>query len=805
MAQANAESAITSASLTVGTISHAYSNTVPAGNIISQVPAAGTSVVINSAVQLVISDGPQIVIVPNVAGMTQANAESAIISASLVVGTISHTYSTTVPAGDIISQNPAAGTSVVINSSVDLVVSKVFDEGIGTIAGDSSGNANHGTLINGPIWTTGEVNGGLNLDGVNDYVEVPDAPSFDIVDEITVSAWINPVDVNAFRTILSKFAYTPAYRKDLYWFLYNDRIGASLAGPSGGSKNSVIRNNMSRSFGLSGEGITADHNIDIDDYGPEILFVDYQNHDLRHQIESPAIDAGSDQLAPGTDIEGKLRPFGLGYDIGPYELAVLYVSTGSPNDPGSGTPWGPYRRIQDAIDNAQKDYLIRIAGGTYNESITLVDGIYLYGGYNCGYWNAPRNPIANVTIIDGNSPNVDVVSIIDVNVVIDGFTVTNTTTPDIGGSGIFCEGSSPTIRNCIIASISSNVDGGGMYNYRGSPTLINCTFNGNSNSGAGGGMYNYSSNPTLVNCTFIHNHAERGGGGMYNSFSNPTVINCTFFGNSTGNFGGGMANGNSSPELTNCIFWGNTDGGGTGTDELAQIYGGTISVTFSCIQDWTGALGGTGNIGVDPCFVDTDNDDYHLKSQAGRWKPSDYTNLDATGDGFINLFDFTVFAKFWQKKGESIPVDLDNSGAVDLSDLALLLDNYLMNYLPGVWVFDNVTSRCIDVGNPGSPLGEEMLSVSDDPNKEWGQNLRINIGAYGGTAEASTPPYDWALLADLTNDGTVNFADLVHWVENWLSNDNEWPGDIDRNGIVDMFDFALLAQDYLEHTIWHEQ
>ncbi|MBW8041256.1 MAG: PASTA domain-containing protein [Planctomycetes bacterium] len=276
---------------------------------------------------------PQVVTVSSVVGMAQAAAQSEIISASLNVGAISHAYSTTVPAGEIIIRNPAAGTSVVINSVVDPVVSDGaapdlildmrFDEGTGTIAGDSSGSANHGMLINGPIWTTGQVNGGLSFDGSNDYVEVTDDPSFDIVDEITIAAWINPVDANIFRTILSKFAHTPDYRKDLYWFLYDGRIGASLAGPSGGGKNVVVRNNMAYSFHLLGENITEDHNIDINDYDPNAFFVNWENLNLRHRYGSPAIDAGSSKLASGIDIDDIPRPYGRAHDIGAYEYTLL--------------------------------------------------------------------------------------------------------------------------------------------------------------------------------------------------------------------------------------------------------------------------------------------------------------------------------------------------------------------------------------------------------------------------------------------------------------------------------------------------
>ena len=76
-----------------------------------------------SAVDLVVSSGPATVAVPAVAGLSQADAETAITDAGLIVGNVTMQSSTTVPAGDVISQNPTAGTTVAPNSAVDLVVS----------------------------------------------------------------------------------------------------------------------------------------------------------------------------------------------------------------------------------------------------------------------------------------------------------------------------------------------------------------------------------------------------------------------------------------------------------------------------------------------------------------------------------------------------------------------------------------------------------------------------------------------------------------------------------------------------------
>ena len=66
-----------------------------------------------------------LVTVPDVTGQTQANAASMITAADLTVGTISHDYSDTVPAGSVISQNPTGGTSAACGSAVDLVISEV--------------------------------------------------------------------------------------------------------------------------------------------------------------------------------------------------------------------------------------------------------------------------------------------------------------------------------------------------------------------------------------------------------------------------------------------------------------------------------------------------------------------------------------------------------------------------------------------------------------------------------------------------------------------------------------------------------
>jgi hypothetical protein len=76
------------------------------------------------------------------------------------------------------------------------------------------------------------------------------------------------------------------------------------------------------------------------------------------------------------------------------------------------------------------------------------------------------------------------------------------------------------------------------------------------------------------------------------------------------------------------------------------------------------------------------------------------------------------------------------------------------------WTYDYMTSPCVDAGNPETPLGEELMAVPRDPYNEYGVNVRINMGAYGGTVQASMPPCGWAPPVDVDNNGTVDSLDL---------------------------------------------
>jgi len=71
-----------------------------------------------------------------------------------------------------------------------------FDEGVGDVAHDSSGNNNDGTLLGNPAWVTGRIgSSALNFDDSDDIMIIGYDPSLDIEDALTISLWVNTPDV----------------------------------------------------------------------------------------------------------------------------------------------------------------------------------------------------------------------------------------------------------------------------------------------------------------------------------------------------------------------------------------------------------------------------------------------------------------------------------------------------------------------------------------------------------------------------------------------------------------------------------
>jgi hypothetical protein len=204
------------------------------------------------------------------------------------------------------------------------------------------------------------------------------------------------------------------------------------------------------------------------------------------------------------------------------------------------------------------------------------------------------------------------------------------------GGGIYCDGSNPVIKNCIInncvANCSSNIyqeHGGGIYLLGSSPTISHCIISENWANGGGGIYCENNSNPIINNCMIVNNSVNNYGGGVNCWDSHPVISFCTIAGNSA-NIGGGI-NYYSAFTVNNCIIRGNSGG---------DFVKSTSSQVFPVVSysDIGGGYAGTGNINSNPFFINPAGGNYHISANSPCVDKGDpnYTGLpgevDVDGD-----------------------------------------------------------------------------------------------------------------------------------------------------------------------------
>ncbi|HLF71355.1 MAG TPA: LamG-like jellyroll fold domain-containing protein [Dehalococcoidia bacterium] len=89
-----------------------------------------------------------------------------------------------------------------ITSASTLLGQWPLDDGAGTVASDSSTYNNDGTLVNGPVWSTGRVGGALSFDANNDRVDLP-AQAINGLSDLSLALWLKTTQTSPLRSIVS--------------------------------------------------------------------------------------------------------------------------------------------------------------------------------------------------------------------------------------------------------------------------------------------------------------------------------------------------------------------------------------------------------------------------------------------------------------------------------------------------------------------------------------------------------------------------------------------------------------------------
>ncbi|WP_180687488.1 Stk1 family PASTA domain-containing Ser/Thr kinase [Streptomyces gossypiisoli] len=139
--EAQAKDRLADAGLEVGQVKHAYSDTVKRGTIISTDPAPGSRIRHNDSVTLTVSDGPETVKVPDLAGYRLDKARSVLKDSGLEPGMVTRAFSEDVPRGFVISTDPATGTTTRAGKAIALTVSKGAPVDIPDVTGRDLGEA----------------------------------------------------------------------------------------------------------------------------------------------------------------------------------------------------------------------------------------------------------------------------------------------------------------------------------------------------------------------------------------------------------------------------------------------------------------------------------------------------------------------------------------------------------------------------------------------------------------------------------------------------------------------------------------
>lgn len=343
--------------------------------------------------------------------------------------------------------------------------------------------------------------------------------------------------------------------------------------------------------------------------------------------QNPIVNVGKAIGGITTDITLSARSRGGAPDLGAYEAqlpvdgTVIYVRSENGDDNNDGLSWSSAKKtITAALNTASTaTEAIWVAAGTYNERVTMKDGVNVLGGF--AKTGNPDNKLDGVnrdisnansnfmTVIDGQGGGRVLTQPANFNKLTtwEGFVIQNGATKgdnaDSNGAGVKLM-SNGKLKNSLVqnnthintysswGSDTKSIGGGGISMSSGS-IVDGCIIKANKTNKENNDRYTcgagiHMNGGTLINSIVVDNVATSVGSGWLAWGSNilgaavfinsaGTFYNCTFaynYGNTNGKSAvvGGVWDDSKNSKFYNCIFWGNA-GNGTGGENTIQVGG----------------------------------------------------------------------------------------------------------------------------------------------------------------------------------------------------------------------------------------
>ena len=480
-------------------------------------------------------------------------------------------------------------------------------------------------------------------------------------------------------------------------------------------------------------------------------------------------------------------------------LSVYYVSSSSGADANHGGSNWPVATIGEALSRASGGHEIRVAGGTYDEALTVDKAVSIYGSYDIGFSSRSLEPPTSVLETTGNAYATVVFDEIGETltnaVVFDGFDVRNAGTKTSSFTyALSVEEGAPTISNNHLTGwngVSQFAGGVTVGSSRGAAAVFDgnyivgsydgpwtitvraygdasAVFRNNEiygvlDGGSGGGTdYTYLARPsTTGKLTFVNNYMDLGVSSV-TGFAN--LRGLALEGETDADIFGNVITAGESPSSTSAMLpiqigSNGVDADGDQVDEPlnVRIYGNTI---------YTGTGGGQRR-GID------------IVQSTG--------NIEIVNNIVVTTPGSTAEWVEVQDPAIGTPVRLENNafsgpGAYQLGQLSLTTASQLNtagtatattsdpaggNVIAGVSFTDAAAGDFTLDGNTPSAVGEgglDLSSMSGFPTTDLGGTSRTApwaIGAYEFDGPFATGSVEVNITFDDPNDPDVSFSGIT--------------------------------------------